>query len=302
MKLILTATLLSLFNAALPQPPAWPHHKKAAIVLTYDDALLSQLNIAVPQLINAGFPATFFLTSDIDSSTISRWRALAKKGFELGNHTLYHPCSSTEDVPVTSEHYTPHQMIEEIGIMNHLLFAIDGINGRTYAYPCTETTVGDGKDYVDTLRRYGLIKYARIGGDTGSVITDFTHLDPLRIPSLGLEDSTSASLIIDYVKSVQARGGLGIIMFHGIGGDYITTSADVHQQLLDYLKKNKKDLWVTTFRKAMDYAFAAIPSAADQARPHPTHPGASTKPPPPATAGPSPRPPAGPSAPATPKP
>ncbi|WP_431210183.1 polysaccharide deacetylase family protein [Puia sp. P3] len=176
MKLLLTATLLLLFDASLPQPPAWLHHKKAVIVLTYDDALLSQLNNAVPQLIKAGFPATFFLTSDIDSSTIPRWRALAKKGFELGNHTLYHPCSSTEDVPVTSGHYTPHQMIEEIAIMNHLLFAIDGINGRTYAYPCTETTVGDGRDYVDTLRRC----------------------------------------------------------------DYITTSADVHQQLLDYLKKIKK--------------------------------------------------------------
>ncbi len=38
----------------------WPDHKKAVIVLTYDDALESQLNIAVPQLEAAHFPATFF--------------------------------------------------------------------------------------------------------------------------------------------------------------------------------------------------------------------------------------------------
>lgn len=253
MKLLLILSAFFVFNCAAAQSPIWPHHKKAVIVLTYDDGLLSQLDNAVPQLERAGFKATFFLTSDIDSSTIPRWRSLAKKGFELANHTLYHPCSSSEDVTVTSDHYTPYQVIREIEIMNRVLFAIDGKNGRTYAYPCAETTVG-GKDYVDTLRRYGLVKYARIGGDTGSVITDFSHLDLLRIPSLGLEDSTSASAIIAYVKSVESAGGMGIIMFHGIGGDYITTSSAVHQELIDYLKKNRKDIWITTFREAMDYA------------------------------------------------
>lgn len=258
MKALFFVLLLLLgYAKVFAQPPVWPHHKKAAIVLTYDDGLLSQLDNAVPQLQKAGFKATFFLTSDVDSSTIPRWRALAKKGYELGNHTLYHPCSGTEDVPVTSEHYTPYQVIREIEIMNRMLFAIDGKNGRTYAYPCAETFVGGDKDYVDTLRRYGLVKYARIGGDTGSVITDFRHLDRLRVPSLGLEDSTSATVIIDYIKSVQARGGMGIIMFHGIGGDYITTSAAVHQQVLDYLRANKKDIWVPTFREAMDFGFTA---------------------------------------------
>ena len=108
---------------------------------------------------------------------------------------------------------------------------------------------------MDTLRRYKVVKYARIGGDTGSVITDFIHLDPLRIPSFGLEEGTGATALIDYVKQVRERGGLGIIMFHGVGGDYITTSSAVHQQLIDYLKKNRKDIWVTTFREALDYKF-----------------------------------------------
>ena len=230
----------------------WPHHKKAVIVLTYDDALLSQLDTAVPQLKRAGFKATFFLTSDIDSQTIPRWRALARQGFELANHTVFHPCSSGEDNPVSSDHYTPQQIIREIEVMNHFLFAVDGKNDRTFAYPCTETTVG-GIDYVDTLRYYGLVKYARIGGDTGSVITDFAHLDLLRVPSFGLEDSTSAGTLIGFVQAVAERGGMGVIMFHGIGGDYITTSAKDHQGLLNYLAKNRKTLWVTTFQEAMDY-------------------------------------------------
>jgi len=235
------------------QPMQWPHHKRAAIVLTYDDALLSQLDTAIPQLERAGLTATFFLTSDLDYKTLPRWRAAAKKGFELGNHTLYHPCNSTTDNPVSSATYTPYLMVREIEVMNWLLYAIDGKMTRTYAYPCTDTTAG-GQSYVDTLKRYRSVKYARLGGDEKTaIITDFAHLDSLRVPSLGLEDSTSAEAIIGFVKAVQQRGGLGIIMFHGIGGDYITTSATVHQQLLDYLVANKDSIWVPTFQEAMDY-------------------------------------------------
>lgn len=250
-KLTLLFLLLNI-AAHAQQKMKWPGNKKAAIVLTYDDALQSQLDNAVPQLEAARLPATFFLTGDINSITIPRWRALSKKGFELANHTIYHPCLSTDDNPVPSDNYTPYGMIREIDVMNHFLFAVDGKTERTYAYPCTEVTVG-GKSYVDTLRKYGLVKYARVGGDDDAVVTDFKHLDLLQVPSYGLEDSTSAAKLIAFAKLAEEKGGMGIFMFHGIGGDYITTSAKAHQELLDYLKRNKKDIWVATFQEAMDY-------------------------------------------------
>ena len=240
--------------AAQAQQIKWPHHKKAVIVLTYDDGLESQLNIAVPQLEAAHLTATFFLTGNINSLNIPKWRALSKKGFELGNHTLYHPRSSTEDNPVHSDNYTIDGIINEIDMMNNFLFAVDGKTTRTYAYPCTETTVGNGKDYVDSLRKSRLVKYARVGGDVDAVITDFKHLDLLQIPSYGLDDNTPGDQLIAFVKQVQQSGGMGIFMIHGVGGDYITTSAEAHQQLVNYLKKNRKTIWVTTFQQAMDYA------------------------------------------------
>ena len=243
------------FSVSAQHKIKWPGHKKAVIVLTYDDALLSQLNVAVPQLEAAHLPATFFLTGDINSQTIPRWRALSKKGFELGNHTIYHPCLSKDDNPVPSDNYTVYSMIREIDIMNSYLFAIDGKTSRTYAYPCTETTVGNGKDYVDSLRKYGLVKYARIGGDTdNAVITDFKHLDPLRVPSYGLEDNTPGEKLIAFVKQVEKSRGMGIFMFHGIGSDYIITPTKAHQELITYLKQHKAEIWVATFQQAMDYA------------------------------------------------
>ena len=240
---------------AQSQPIQWPHHKKATIVLTYDDALVSQLDTAVPQLKRAGFKATFFVTSDMDYITMPRWRKVAREGFELGNqrYDVSSVCPSSPDNPVSSEPYTQARMINEIDLMNRFLYALDGKTVRTFAYPCAETTAG-GKDYVDSLRRTGTVQYARVGGDVTSVITDFVHLDSLRVPALGLEDHTDAATIIGFIKNVQKAGGMGVIMFHGIGGDYITTASDVHQQVLDYLKANKKDIWVTTFGEAMEYA------------------------------------------------
>jgi hypothetical protein len=147
-------------------------------------------------------------------------------------------------------------MIREIDYMNDFLFAVDGKMRRPFAYPCAETLAG-GKDYVDTLRKYGLSSYARAGGDTSAVITDFKTIDKLRVPSYGLNGGETGDQLIAFVKKVQERGGMGVIMFHGVGGDYITISAEAHQQLLDYLKKNEAEIWVTTFQQAMDYATMA---------------------------------------------
>jgi peptidoglycan/xylan/chitin deacetylase (PgdA/CDA1 family) len=258
MKKLLVFFLLFSITVSAQQKLKWPHHKKAVIVLTYDDALQSQLDVAVPQLEAAHLTGTFFLTGDAnDTSIMPRWRELSKKGFELANHTVHHPCSANEDTRTHSGNYTVKDIITEIADMNHILFTIDGKTKRTFAYPCTETTVGNGKDYVDSLSKSGLIKYARIGGDTTSgVLIDFAHINPLLVPCYGLLDNTPGSQLIAFVKRVERNGGMGIIMMHGIGGDYIITPTEAHQQLVDYLKKNKKTIWVATFQQAMDYAMA----------------------------------------------
>ncbi|MDP9080078.1 MAG: polysaccharide deacetylase family protein [Bacteroidota bacterium] len=254
-KLTLFFLFLSVVASAQQKKIKWPHHKKAVIVLTYDDALDSQLKNAIPQLNAQHFKGTFFLTSELNSINIPKWRKAGADGHELANHTLFHPCLSETmpDNPANAaEHYSIFQIMREIYTMNNFLYAIDGKSGRTYAYPCTETEVG-GKSYVDTLRKSTMIKYARVGGDDDAVITDFKHLDNMLVPSYGLEDSTPANKLIEFVKKVEKSGGMGIFMFHGIGGDFIKTSTQAHKELLEYLAKNKTEIWVATFQQAMDY-------------------------------------------------
>jgi len=249
-----TTLLLLLFSfGAYAQPKiSWPHHKKAVIVLTYDDGIKSQLDNAVPLLDSLHFKATFFLIGDVlDYNSILKWRAVAKKGHELANHTMYHPCVD-KDNPVGSQNYTPASILREIETTNYFLFALDGKTTHSYAYPCTETSVG-GDYYVDSLRKSGAVSYARVGGDQGdAVITDFKWLDPMLVPSYGVDAGTSGDQLIAFVKKVEQGGGMGVFMFHGIGGDWIITSPRAHRELLEYLAHDK-NIWVATFSEAMDY-------------------------------------------------
>jgi len=195
------------------------------------------------------------LTGNIPEASISRWRDASKRGHELANHTLYHPCSRnayTNRERLYSENYDVQAILDEIKMMNRFLFLIDGKNSRrSYAYPCTETKVG-GTDYVDSLRQRSLVTAARVGGDSTSIITKTLTDDTMLIPSYALSDGTKADAMIRYTKKVQASNGLGIFMFHGVGGDYITVSKEDHAELLRYLASNK-DIWVTTFDEAVRY-------------------------------------------------
>jgi len=62
--------------------------------------------------------------------------------------------------------------------------------------------------------------------------------------------------LIAYVERVRAAGGLGVLQFHGVGGDYLEVSAQAHQQLLDHLKRNP-DIWVAPFQQVMDHVTKA---------------------------------------------
>ena len=78
-------------SATSQKPFKWPGNKKAAIVLTYDDALQSQLNIVIPQLDSFQLKGTFFVTGNFTEKDIVRWRNASKDGHELGNHIFIIP-------------------------------------------------------------------------------------------------------------------------------------------------------------------------------------------------------------------
>ena len=74
----------------------WPGGKPIAVSLSYDDALNNQLDNAIPALNAHNLKASFYvlLNSPAMYERLEDWRAVAKRGHELGNHSVYHPYSA----------------------------------------------------------------------------------------------------------------------------------------------------------------------------------------------------------------
>ena len=136
--LVLILAIVFVAAPAHAEPPvaSWPDGARAAIVLTYDDALPSQLDIAMPQLDASGLRGTFFLKGTLAPADLPRWRAAAAAGHELGNHSIYHPCPAASypaESQYHAENYRVATMLREIGVMNTLLLDIDGRTDRSYS-------------------------------------------------------------------------------------------------------------------------------------------------------------------------
>jgi peptidoglycan-N-acetylglucosamine deacetylase len=261
--LLLLASFLFLSSTA--QTNKTVHLKKAIICLTYDDGLESQLTTVLPQLDSLGLKATFFLNAIQGSSPSDKigqtpeavlgWTNAAKNGHELANHTLFHACPEKLgwDSTVSIENYTIDRIIKEISTQNTLLSLLDSKRKkRSFAFPCGNNLIA-GKDYVKTIRDKGLVTFARGGGDSNSVITDFKHLDILHVPSWHVWTGTTLSELIAFAEKVKNAHGMGVYQLHGIGSQIFKISIETHREFLQYLKAHPDDYWVTTFSEAMNF-------------------------------------------------
>lgn len=233
----------------------WPDGKKAAIVLTYDDGLDSHLNVTIPQLNSFGFKGTFFLYGHLPEERFSDWKHASDQGHEIGNHSLFHPCKgkvpSSGSPRFYSENYDVPSMLREITMMNKLIFAITGKKPVSYAYPCSKTEVG-GLDYSDSLHASGLVKYARTGGKR-TIITDAEKLNEYKVESYSVTPGSTSSELIEYAEEIMENDGLGIYIFHDIGGDYLRIDSHVHQELLKFLAECEDEIWIASFGEVMQF-------------------------------------------------
>jgi peptidoglycan/xylan/chitin deacetylase (PgdA/CDA1 family) len=232
---------------------AWPDGKKAAVSLAYDDALDSQLDNAIPALDRHGLKGSFYLQLSRDTvlRRMAEWRAAARNGHELGNHSLFHQCSGSQpgrdwvepqrDLDTT----TVAQMRDQIVLGNAMLHAIDGATERTFTAPCVERMARDG-DYVAAIgdQFVGI----KMGGN--AIVPDMRTLNPLAVPIGGPVGVTGEQLIAQ-VEEAARQGTMVNFTFHGIGGDYLSVSNEAHEQLLAYLDAHRDIYWTDTFLNLM---------------------------------------------------
>lgn len=235
---------------------AWPEGRRAAVSLAYDDALPSHLDTAIPALDRHGLKGSFYLQLSRDTvwTRIEAWRAAARNGHELGNHSLFHQCSGRrpgrewvaagQDLDAT----TVAQMVAQVEFADTLLAQIDGrTQPRSFTVPCGDRQAKDG-DYVAAIA--GRFIGIKVPGD--AVVADMAVLDPAGVPVLAPEGLSGAQLIA-MVEEAGRKGTMVNLTFHGIGGDYLQTSSEAHDALLAWLDAHRDDYWVATFAEIMQW-------------------------------------------------
>ncbi|MGE5427936.1 MAG: polysaccharide deacetylase family protein [Methylococcaceae bacterium] len=256
-KLPLTLLFLAAFSMATTAQLKWPNGARAAVCLTYDDALDGHLDVAIPQLDAAGLKGTFFCTGNSPTlyKRMEEWRAAARRGHELGNHTLFHPClgvkaNGTKQDWVNPEYdlriYSWNRLLNELKTENTLLKAIDGKETRTYGYTCSDCMAGE-INFTDSIKK--LFVGARSDGKIPDTMKGY---NVYLTPSWGVNSPTAEQLIA-YVNEAKEKGTIAIFMFHSVGGGYLNTGAEEHLQLVEYIKAHQKDFYCATFQEVMEY-------------------------------------------------
>lgn len=231
------------------------HGKACAVALTYDDALNVHLDHAVPILDSLNLKATFYLSGYFPAfrQRVAEWKSVADKGHELGNHTLFHPC--TGKLPGREwvqpdydlRNYSMQRLVDEIKMANTLLEALDGKTKRSFAYPCGDMKIGDSS-YVDKIRN-DFVAARGVKGEMPRI----NEIDLYNVGSYMINGQSGEELI-DLVKQAMQRNALVVFLFHGVGGEHsLNISLNDHRKLLHFLKQNEKDIWIAPFVDIAEY-------------------------------------------------
>ncbi len=235
------------FNAA------W-QGKKAAVVLTYDDAIDEHLDTAAPLLDSLGLKATFYVTafSKAVQTRLADWKQLAANGHELGNHTLYHPCLGGPGREWVApeydmKNYSLKRMQDEIRMTNTFLQAVDGKTKRTFAYTCGDMHIGTVV-FIDGLKN----EFIAARG-VRKEMQKIQDVNLYNIDCYVVNNHTAAEMIA-WVKQAEATNALLVLLFHGVGGgNPLNISVEEHRKFLHYLQQKENDIFINTMATVAEH-------------------------------------------------
>jgi hypothetical protein len=190
---------------------------KGFITFWFDDAWLSQYELAVPVLEPRGYKASLAVpTKSIGNYNYMTWnhvQHLQTIGWEITSHSRSHNCDvtklSVDDL--ISETYGARADLVEQGFVT-----------TVYVTPCSS----DSQELINYIKKFYLGLRTGEGG-----INPVPVIDQYHILAYGLTSDTTISSIRSWIKNTEESKGWLILMFHQIddsGEEYAVTPGFFH--------------------------------------------------------------------------
>jgi len=223
----------------------WPEGKKMALSLTFDDARLSQIDTGIPLLDRYGVKATFYISPASMLKRSEKWRMAVINGHDIGNHSVYHPCSG--NFPWSRnralEEYTLQKMMTELDSASMLIKEILGIQPLSFAYPCGQTFIGRGvnvQSYVPLIA----MMFETGRGWLNEAPNDPLYCDLAQLNGAEL-DGKSFEQVLKLIETAKSNGYWLILAGHEMNEEgYQTSLLKTIEAICKYATDPVNGIWI----------------------------------------------------------
>ncbi len=232
----------------------WPEGKEMALSLTFDDARLSQIDSGIPLLDRYGVKATFYVSPVNMIEREDQWKNAVLKGHEIGNHSLYHPCTGNFSWSRNKalEDYTLQKMKTELDSASCLIEKVLGVNPVSFAYPCGQTFVGRGLNLQSYIPLVALM-FESGRGWLNEAPNDpaFCDLSQLNASEL---DGKSFEQILSLIETAKANGYWLVLAGHEMKTGGIQTSRlNTIKAICEFAMDPANGIWIDTVGNIASY-------------------------------------------------
>lgn len=221
----------------------WPEKCRAAVTLSYDDALTSHREVIAPLLERHGLRATFYVhitAQDFMQNTVA-WADLAQRGHELGNHTIFHPGRNNDNINPAWDltNYSAARWREEVRVANWILSQVDGQTTRTFGNTCFDNLIGqDG--FLRQIEDLAPELFVAARGELVDTIPSPRNCKLFNIGTI-CGDGHSFGSLRDLISEAIREHAWLILTFHGVTkAEHIMHLPESdHALLIEWLARNR---------------------------------------------------------------
>ncbi len=225
---------------------SWPDGKRAAISLSFDDARASQPEIGRDLFRKLGAKATFYVNPPAMEDHLTGWQDILADGHEIGNHTMYHPCTGNFgwSREKALENYNLATMRQELLAANQRVYEMLGVIPVSFAYTCGHTFVGRGADHQSFVPLVAeLFESGR--GWLSETANDPQFVDLALLQGVSMDNKDFEEGIRPLVDDAIEQGRWLVLGGHEIGTEGAqTTRVDMLEDLIAYVRQHEDELWL----------------------------------------------------------